>query len=114
MLKIPASTGSVTAVPYDGATGNSPIVTAHAPAHRMAVRGFERRRFELSLKRLEDDPVAHDVLDVVGCHRDQAEGEIPPVIARMKSGQPARRFCGDGHAYAWSPLSYDESGTPAA
>ena len=55
----------------------------------------ERRRVE----RLEDDPVADDVLDVVGRHRHQAEREVAPVVAGVQRREArAATVAGPGRA----------------
>jgi hypothetical protein len=43
----------------------------------------QRRRVEL----LVDDPVADDVLDVVGRHRDETERVVRPIVARVQGGE---------------------------
>ena len=47
----------------------------------------ERRRVE----RLEDDPVANDMLDVVGHHREEADHEVSTVGGNPERGEPRRR-----------------------
>ena len=63
----------------------------------------ERGRVEL----LEDDPVADDVLDVVGHHGQQPGDEVPTIVAHVEGGEPgSERRDGGGRSGSVTRGSY--------